>query len=89
MSTSDTPEPISVDGRARTDDAEVRPTDDSPSVGAVVRGSVVLETAVGPVEVRVREGTATWADAHNMTDDVRKVLADDVPPLSSPPRRPR
>ena len=40
---------------AKTANGDVR-------LGEVVRGSVVLETAIGDLEVGIREGTAAWLD---------------------------
>ena len=41
---------------ARTANGDVR-------LGEVVRGSVVLETQIGDLELGIREGTAAWLDA--------------------------
>jgi hypothetical protein len=49
---------------AKTANGDVR-------IGEVVRGSVVLETANGELEVGVREGTAAWLDVHTHGGTVR------------------
>jgi putative adhesin len=43
-------------------------------VGDVTRGTVVLETAMGDVEVGIREGTAAWLDVRTTTGRVRNAL---------------
>jgi len=43
-------------------------------VGEVVRGTVVLETKVGDLEVGIREGTAAWLDASAMAGKVHNAL---------------
>jgi len=49
-------------------------------VGEVCRGTVVLETAFGEVEVGIREGTAAWLDATSGFGAVRSELnASDKP----------
>lgn len=45
-------------------------------IGEVVRGSVVLETAAGEIEVGVRDGTAAWLDVSTKAGSVRNSLAD-------------
>ncbi|WP_331766777.1 DUF4097 family beta strand repeat-containing protein [Embleya sp. NBC_00896] len=54
---------------ARTQCGDVR-------IGEVVRGSVVLETASGDLEVGIREGSAAWLDASSQHGDVRRRLAE-------------
>jgi DUF4097 and DUF4098 domain-containing protein YvlB len=52
----------------------------SVRVREVVRGSVVLETAFGEVELGVREGTAAWLDVSSKLGSVRSDLdAADAP----------
>ena len=52
-------------------------------VGAVVRGSAVLETHAGDVEVGIREGTAAWLDVDARAGRVRNTLdAADAPGAS-------
>lgn len=41
----------------------------------VVRGSISLETAMGELEVGIREGTAAWLDVQAMVGNVRSTLA--------------
>jgi DUF4097 and DUF4098 domain-containing protein YvlB len=43
-------------------------------LGDVVRGSVVLETAIGDLEVGVREGTAAWLDVSSTAGKVHNAL---------------
>lgn len=43
-------------------------------VGEVVRGSVVLETQVGDLEVGIREGTSAWLDVNATAGRVRNAL---------------
>lgn len=43
-------------------------------IGDVVRGSVGLETAMGELEVGIREGTAAWLDVHTMVGTVHSTL---------------
>jgi hypothetical protein len=49
-------------------------------LGEVVRGAVVMETAVGDLEVGIREGTAAWLDVKATGGRVHNVLeAADAP----------
>ena len=49
-------------------------------LGEVVRGSVVLETKIGDLEVGIREGTAAWLDVSSQFGHVRNALeATDAP----------
>jgi hypothetical protein len=49
-------------------------------VGEVIRGSVVLETQIGELEVGIREGTAAWLDVSSRFGRVRNSLtASDEP----------
>jgi DUF4097 and DUF4098 domain-containing protein YvlB len=52
-------------------------------IGEVVRGSVVLETASGELEVGVREGTAAWLDVKTQYGRVRSSLNPADGPASS------
>ena len=55
-------------------------------VGEVVRGSAVLETRAGDVEVGIREGTAAWLDV-NATAGPRAQHARAPPTPPPPPTR--
>jgi DUF4097 and DUF4098 domain-containing protein YvlB len=46
----------------------------SVRIGEVVRGSVVVETAHGELEVGIREGTAAWLDVSSQYGSVRSSL---------------
>lgn len=46
----------------------------SVRIGEVARGSVVLETGFGEVELGVREGTAAWLDVSSQNGSVRSDL---------------
>jgi DUF4097 and DUF4098 domain-containing protein YvlB len=62
---------------AKTAHASVR-------IGEVVRGSVVLETAGGDLEVGIRDGTAAWLDVSTQYGSVRNSLtASDRPAPST------
>ena len=64
---------------AKTANGDVR-------LGEVVRGSIVLETRVGDLEVGIREGTAAWLDVNATAGRVHNSLtAADAP--NRPPRR--
>ena len=43
-------------------------------LGEVVRGSVVLETGLGDLEVGIREGTAAWLDVNPRFGHVHNAL---------------
>lgn len=43
-------------------------------LGEAVRGSVVLETQIGDLEVGIREGTAAWLDVRSTAGRVRNAL---------------
>ena len=43
-------------------------------LGEAVRGSIVLETRAGDVEVGIREGTAAWLDVHTGFGQVSNAL---------------
>jgi DUF4097 and DUF4098 domain-containing protein YvlB len=66
-----------ADVMAKTAHASVR-------IGEVVRGSVVLETAGGDLEVGIRDGTAAWLDVGTQYGGVRNSLtASDRPEPSA------
>ena len=74
---------ISVD-RAETNVGAKSATGDV-RLGEVVRGSVVLETHAGDLEVGIREGTAAWLDVRSTTGSVHNALeAAEAPDPSSP-----
>ncbi|HZE33358.1 MAG TPA: DUF4097 family beta strand repeat-containing protein [Actinoallomurus sp.] len=53
-------------------------------IGEVVRGTVVLETSFGELELGVREGTAAWLDVNSQHGSVRSDLeASDGPEASA------
>ncbi len=52
-------------------------------LGQVVRGSVVLETKIGDLEVGIREGTAAWLDVSSRFGPVHNALATAGPPEPS------
>ena len=54
-------------------------------LGEVVRGSVVLETQLGDLEVGIREGTAAWPDVRAAAGNVHNSLDT----AEAPSRRPR
>ena len=57
-------------------------------IGEVVRGAVVLETAVGDLEVGIRAGTAAWLDVNTHFGRVHNALeAADAPEQSTRPSR--
>jgi DUF4097 and DUF4098 domain-containing protein YvlB len=44
-------------------------------IGEVIRDAVVLDTAVGEIEVGIREGSAAWLELSSLTGAVRNSLA--------------
>jgi hypothetical protein len=53
-------------------------------LGDVVRGSVVLETKIGDLEVGIREGTAAWLDVNSRFGHLHNALdAADAPETSA------
>jgi DUF4097 and DUF4098 domain-containing protein YvlB len=53
-------------------------------LGEVVRGSIVLETKIGDLEVGIREGTAAWLDVNSQFGRVHNALeAADAPETSA------
>jgi hypothetical protein len=74
---------ISVD-RAETN-VGAKSANGDVRVGEVVRGSVVLETARGDLDVGIREGTAAWLDVSSIAGSVHNTLdAADAPEPSAP-----
>jgi hypothetical protein len=74
---------ISVD-RAQTNVAAKTATGDV-RVGEIVRGSVVLETHAGDLDVGIREGTAAWLDVKSSVGSVHNTLdASEAPDPSAP-----
>jgi Putative adhesin len=55
-------------------------------VGEIVRGSVVLETHAGDLDIGIREGTAAWLDVRSLTGSVRNTLDAAEEPEPSAPR---
>jgi hypothetical protein len=55
-------------------DTQAHTISGSVRVGEVRKGSVVLETAAGSIDVGIREGTAAWLDAKAMLGSVRNGL---------------
>jgi hypothetical protein len=55
----------------------------SVRIGEAVRGSVVLESAYGELEVGVRQGTAAWLDVSTLHGDVHSSLEPSDGPASS------
>ncbi|MFD7132014.1 DUF4097 domain-containing protein [Streptomyces sp. NPDC059894] len=69
--------------RGANGDIEIRRAEDSVTavtahgtlrVDEVARGSVLLETSYGAIEVGVREGTAAWLDVRSGSGQVRNTL---------------
>jgi hypothetical protein len=74
---------ISVD-RAQTNVVAKSATGDV-RVGEVLRGSVVLETHAGDLDIGIREGTAAWLDVRALAGTVHNALAaGDAPDRSAP-----
>ncbi|WP_020670898.1 DUF4097 family beta strand repeat-containing protein [Amycolatopsis nigrescens] len=63
---------ISVDSAQATVGAKT--ANGSIRIGEVVRGSVVLGTAVGELEVGIREGTAAWLDLSTQLGTVHNTM---------------
>ncbi|HEY4024429.1 MAG TPA: DUF4097 family beta strand repeat-containing protein [Pseudonocardiaceae bacterium] len=55
-------------------DLQARTINGTVRVGDVCKGSVVLETAAGSIEVGIKQGTAAWLDAKAMMGNVRNGL---------------
>jgi hypothetical protein len=55
---------------------DVKTSNGSIRLGEVVRGSVVLGTAAGDLDIGVAEGTAAWLEVNTFYGQVRNLLAD-------------
>lgn len=55
-------------------DVEAKTANGSIRVGEVVRGSVDLKTALGELEIGIREGTAAWLDVSSTAGSLRNSL---------------
>jgi hypothetical protein len=74
---------ISVD-RAETN-VGAKSANGDVRLGEVVRGSVVLESARGDLDVGIREGTAAWLDVSSIAGSVHNMLdAADAPEPEAP-----
>jgi DUF4097 and DUF4098 domain-containing protein YvlB len=62
---------------------EAKTANGSIRLGEVVHGSVVLETAMGDLEVGVAEGTAAWLQVNTGVGHVRNLLQDASQPGES------
>ena len=62
---------------------EAKTANGSIRLGEVVHGSVVLETAMGDLEVGVAEGTAAWLQVNTGFGHVRNLLQDASQPGES------
>ncbi|MFH8796805.1 DUF4097 family beta strand repeat-containing protein [Streptomyces sp. NPDC017941] len=69
-------------GRAHSD-VNVRTANGGISVGDVVRGTVVLQTGMGGLDVGIREGTAAWLDVQTKVGAVRQALGSSEGPGDS------
>lgn len=69
-------------GRALSD-VSVKTANGAIQVGEVVRGSVVLETGMGRIDIGVREGTAAWLDVRTKVGTVRQALGSSEGPGDS------
>ncbi|HEX2298248.1 MAG TPA: DUF4097 family beta strand repeat-containing protein [Pseudonocardiaceae bacterium] len=66
------------------DAVEAKTANGSVKVHEVVRGSVVLETGMGDIEVGIREGTAAWLDVKTQFGRVHNTMdAADAPDPAS------
>ncbi|MFJ2768221.1 DUF4097 family beta strand repeat-containing protein [Streptomyces sp. NPDC087300] len=61
-------------------DVSVKTANGPITVGELVRGSTVLESAVGRIEIGVRQGTATWLDVRTKAGTVRQSLEESGTP---------
>lgn len=52
-------------------------------LGAGARGSVILETAMGNLEIGIAENTAAWLDAKTKLGHVRNLLGEVSGPAQS------
>ncbi|MFY9934900.1 MAG: DUF4097 family beta strand repeat-containing protein [Streptosporangiaceae bacterium] len=62
---------------------EAKTANGSIRLGEVARGSVVLETANGDLEVGIAEGTAAWLEVNTKFGHVRNLLDEAAPPAES------
>lgn len=69
-------------GCARSD-VNVRTANGVIQVGEVVRGTVVLQTGMGGLDIGVREGTAAWLDVQTKVGVVRQSLGTSEGPGNS------
>ncbi|MEU7582997.1 DUF4097 family beta strand repeat-containing protein [Streptomyces sp. NPDC041068] len=69
---------VSVDRAAA--DVGIKTATGTISIGELVRGTAVVETAAGSIDIGIREGTATWLDVHTRFGSVKQALeSSDVP----------
>ncbi|MEU6991260.1 DUF4097 family beta strand repeat-containing protein [Streptomyces sp. NPDC046465] len=66
-------------GRAAAD-LDVKSANGAIRVGQLVRGTSVLETAAGRIEIGIREGTAAWLDVRTQAGTVSQGLAESSAP---------
>ncbi|MEV0394234.1 DUF4097 family beta strand repeat-containing protein [Polymorphospora rubra] len=64
-------------------DVTAKAANGSIRVGEVVRGTVTLETALGALEVGIREGSAAWLDLDTTAGRVRNELTPSAAPGNS------
>lgn len=57
-------------------DVDAKTANGSIRVGEVVRGSVDLRTALGELEIGIREGTAAWLDVSSKAGSLRNSLTE-------------
>jgi DUF4097 and DUF4098 domain-containing protein YvlB len=62
---------------------EAKTANGSIRLGEVVHGSVVLETAMGDLEVGIAEGTAAWLEVNTGFGHVRNLLDEAAQPTES------
>jgi DUF4097 and DUF4098 domain-containing protein YvlB len=72
---------ISVDRAGAGVDA--KSSNGSIRLGEVARGSVVLETANGDLEIGIAEGTTAWLQVNTGFGQVRNLLDEAAPPAES------
>lgn len=73
---------VTVDDAGR--DVTVKTANGDIRLGQVVRGSAIVETASGGIEIGIREGTAAWIDANTRFGQIHNSLSPaDVPDGSS------
>ncbi|AZM55735.1 hypothetical protein DMA15_26715 [Streptomyces sp. WAC 01529] len=64
-------------------DVTLKSANGSLRVGELARGTAVLETAVGSIEVGIRQSTATFLDVRTKAGSVRQPLAESEAPAES------